>query len=81
MTLLAPGLSLLLDGGELELLLERLLQLFRRLFVLGALAGAVVRGHGVTPVLTPSPVAMLMVVDVSLLRRWPSRITNGRVKK
>ena len=82
--LLAVGLALCFLGGELELFFERLFEFLGGLVVHGALASvgpSAAGAHGATPPVTPSPLAMLMVVDASLPRRWPKRMTKGRVKK
>ena len=88
-------------GGQLQLLLELLVELHRRLVDLDVVGdpdpvGAVVpegprpvavsgvaaaRAHEVAAAVTPSPLAMLMLRASFPPRRWPSRMTNGRVKK
>ncbi len=81
-------LSLLFFLGVFELLFESLFELEGRFLfdvVLGQLdivtGLAVAPAHQATSVVTPSPLAMLMVALLAPLPLWPSRITNGRVKK
>ena len=76
-------LGLLEFGGELELLLEGLLELGRRRRRLGSVPSRrLVRGScGPPSSRIPRPLATPMLLASVALRLRPSRITNGRVKK